>query len=85
MLYGQRLTFNGSPDSIVEYVKAILPLVGNIQEFEVCRDYEDAPHKLTDEEGYTAKYTFILKDDRENEIWLDSLCGYGGSGPIATI
>ncbi|MHC1683149.1 MAG: hypothetical protein AB6733_09410 [Clostridiaceae bacterium] len=75
---------NGSPDNIVRHVEYILPMIGNIKEFEVFRNYEDTPYQAV-EDDERVKYTFILKDDNNNEFWLNSLCGYGGSGPGATL
>jgi hypothetical protein len=82
MLSGQTLKFrSGAPDVNVNFVKSILPNLGNITEFEVY--YEESPY-IVEEDGRKNEYTFILRDDQENELWLYSLCGYGGSGPQAT-
>lgn len=73
----------GDPHTIVKYARAITPLLGDITEFEVFRDYEQTPFKDGEEERFG--YSFILKDDKENEVWLKTLCGYSGSGPNATV
>lgn len=76
--------YNGEPDKTVKYIETILPLIGNIKEFEVFRYQEDTPYVVT-EDGEKKRYTFILRDDKENEFWLYTLCGYHGSGPNATL
>lgn len=48
------------------------------------KNREDTPFVLI-EDGEENRYTFILKDDKENEFWLYTLCGYNGSGPNATL
>jgi len=73
--------YSEEPNDSVEYVKAILPLIGNIIEFEIFGNNEETPYKGEEDFYY---YTFILRDDKENEIWLKTLCGYSGSGPSAT-
>jgi len=76
--------YNGSPDITERYVKNILPLISNIKEFEVFRNCEESPY-LVIEDNERLRYTFILKDDMDNELWLYTLCGYHGSGPNATL
>lgn len=76
--------YDGVPDNTVEYVETILPLIGNIKEFEVFKNQEDTPYIVV-EDGEKKRYTFILKDDNDNEFWLYTLCGYNGSGPNATL
>ncbi|MDU6360524.1 MAG: hypothetical protein E6590_11250 [Clostridiales bacterium] len=71
------------PDVTQEYMESILKLVGNVKEFEVFRFQEDTPY-VVDEDGEKKRYTFILKDDRENEFWLYTACGYSGEGPRTT-
>lgn len=73
-----------SPDNIVRHIEYILPMFGNLKEFEVFRNYEDTPYQSI-EDNERVKYSFILKDDNNNEFWLNSLCGYSGSGPKATL
>ncbi|MGL4731552.1 MAG: hypothetical protein ACRCW0_08205 [Clostridium sp.] len=75
---------DGSPDNIVKHIEYILPMFGNVKEFEVFRNYEDTPYQSV-EDDERVKYTFILKDDNNNEFWINSLCGYSGSGPNATL
>ncbi len=72
------------PNDSVEYIETILPLIGNIVEFEVFRNQEDTLYVIM-ENNEIKRYTFILKDDRGNEFWLYTLCGYEGSGPNATL
>lgn len=75
-----KLVFNRQvPDFTVDYVKRHLDLIGNIKEFEVF--YNNSPYKL---EGEQYDYTFILRNDNNDEFWLDTLCGYSGAGPNAT-
>lgn len=76
--------YDGAPDNTVQHVKYILPMIGNIKEFEVFRDYEASPYKSV-EDGEVRRYTFILKDDNNNEFWFYTLCGYHGSGPNGTL
>ena len=76
--------YSGGPDDTVKYVETILPLIGNVKEFEVFRNQEDTPYVVT-EDDEKKRYTFILKDDNDNEFWLYTLCGYHGSGPNATL
>lgn len=72
------------PNDSVEYIETILPLIGNIVEFEVFRNREETPY-IVIENKEIKRYTFILKDDRDNEFWLYTLCGYQGSGSNATL
>lgn len=75
--------YNGAPDMTLSYVKNILPMIGNIKEFEVFRDKEESPYwSIVDDEKL--EYPFILKDDNDNEFWLYTLCGYSGTGPSTT-
>lgn len=76
--------YNGGPDNTVKYVETILPLIGNVKEFEVFRNQEDTPYVVT-EDDEEKRYTFILRDDNDNEFWFYTLCGYHGSGPNATL
>ncbi|GAA0125006.1 hypothetical protein UT300019_09080 [Clostridium sp. CTA-19] len=76
--------YDGAPDKTVSYVETILPLIGNVTEFEVFRNQEDTPYVVM-EDDEKKLYTFILKDNNDNEFWLYTLCGYHGSGPNATL
>jgi hypothetical protein len=58
------------------YVKGILPQMGNIIEFEAF--YEDNELYCEIVDGRKEYYNFILRDDKENEYWLDCNCGYEG-------
>lgn len=79
-MWREKFTFSSDdPHLAVAYAKAVLPMVGNIMEFTVYRDYDKTPYR----DGNDA-FTFILKDNQENQIWLRTLCGYSGSGPSAT-
>ncbi len=73
----------GGSDESVEFVKGILPLIGNVQGFEVYGSREQTPYVET-VNGHQHRYTCILRDDRGNEVWLPTLCGYGGAGAFAT-
>jgi hypothetical protein len=61
------------------YVKGILPQIGNIIEFEAY--YEDFALYSETVDGRKEYYNLILRDDKGNEYWLDSNCGYDGIGP----
>ena len=76
--------YDGAPDNTIKHVEYILPMISNVKEFEVFRNYEDSPYKSV-EDGEVRRYTFILKDDNNNEFWFYTLCGYHGSGPNATL
>lgn len=76
--------YRGGPDDTVKYVETILTLIGNVKEFEVFRNQEDTPYVVM-EDDERKRYTFILKDDNDNEFWIYTLCGYHGSGPNATL
>ncbi|PKM88146.1 MAG: hypothetical protein CVU87_08165 [Firmicutes bacterium HGW-Firmicutes-12] len=76
--------YDVAPDTTLKYVETILPLIGNITEFEVFRNKEDSPYVVREEEEIKS-YTFILKDQKEDEFWFHTLCGYSGSGPNATL
>ncbi|WP_160679282.1 hypothetical protein [Clostridium sp. C8-1-8] len=66
----------------VQYIKGIMFLIGDIKEFEIFKNEKDSPYKNL----YNNKaYSFILRDDKNNEIWLKSpFCSYGESGEYAT-
>lgn len=65
-----------------DYVKAMLNKIGEVKEFKVF--FEDTDPYFEIEDGYKNYYHFILKDDNENEFWIDTNCGYGGTGPSHT-
>ncbi|PRX29370.1 hypothetical protein BX659_110114 [Orenia metallireducens] len=69
-------------DYNVKFVKRNADQIGNVKEFEIFRHSEDSPYE--NEGNSHFNYTFILKDDKENQIWFQTNCGYGGSGPLAT-
>lgn len=83
-MYNKTLKFYSEDSSLsVQYIKNILPLLGNLKEFEIFRYEKDSSYKSTEENKI---YTLILKDDRDNEIWLGSACsGYEGTAPLASI
>ncbi len=66
-----------------EYIKSILKNIGNITGFKAFKNND---HKYYEINKYKYKdyYNLILFDDIGNEIWLDSNCGYPGSGPACT-
>lgn len=76
--------YDGVPDNTLKYVETILPLIGNIKEFEVFKNLEDTPYVVQENEE-KKRYTFILKDEDDNEFWLYTLCGYHGSGSYGTL
>lgn len=76
--------YDDVPDNTLNFVESIIPLIGNIKEFEVFRDRNKSPYVI-EENGQKIYYTFVLMDDNGNEIWLHTLCGYSGSGPYTTL
>jgi hypothetical protein len=62
-----------------DYVKGMLPQIGNIKEFEVYFEDTDPYYEIVN--GRKEYYNLIIRDDKENEYWLDSNCGYEGVGP----
>ncbi|GFP76254.1 hypothetical protein [Clostridium fungisolvens] len=83
-MYNKTLKFYSEDSNLsVQYIKNILPLLGNLKEFEIFRYEKDSPYKSAEENKI---YTLILKDDRDNEVWLGNACSwYEGSGPLASI
>ncbi|WP_163195739.1 hypothetical protein [Clostridium thermarum] len=65
-----------------DYVKAMLSKIGKVKEFKAF--YEDTEPYFEIEDGRKNYYHFILIDDNENEFWIDTNCGYGGTGPSFT-
>jgi len=65
-----------------DYVKAMIGKMGNIKEFKAFRNDTDPYFEIEDE--YKQYYHLILIDDRENEFWIDTNCGYSGTGPSFT-
>lgn len=73
--------FISSMDTL-EYVKNNLKHMGNIVEFKAFKDEQhDYYDIINDSKCY---YNLILSDDNDNEFWLDSNCGYSGTGPVTT-
>lgn len=73
--------FISSMDTL-EYVKNNLNRMGNIVEFKAFKDEEhDYYDIINDNKCY---YNLILSDDNCGEFWLDSNCGYSGTGPGMT-
>lgn len=68
----------------VNFVLRILPLIGNICKFQAFRNNEDSPF-ISVEDGVTKYYPFGIEDEYGNEVWLDTLCGYGGGSPHETV
>lgn len=67
----------------LEYVTNILTCIKDIKSFEVFRDSIDSPF-VSIEDGKEKRYSFMIKDKENNELWLDTLCGYGGGSPGET-
>lgn len=65
-----------------DYVKAMIGKIGIIKEFEVF--FEDTNPYYEIVGGYKEYYHFILRDDNDNEFWIDTNCGYSGTGPSFT-
>jgi len=91
------LRFEGSSNACVKFVKSILPILGNITSFEVYQHQKDIPDKYKDvpcsyvyngeRSDVKKNYHFVMRnDDSKIELWLNGCnCGYGGTGPNATI
>ncbi len=65
-----------------DYVKAMIGKMGNIKEFRAFRNDTDPYFEV--EDGYKQYYHLILIDDKGNEFWVDTNCGYSGTGPSFT-
>lgn len=65
-----------------DYVKAMIGKMGNIKEFRAFHSDTDPYFEIQD--GYKLYYHLILIDDKENEFWIDTNCGYLGTGPSFT-
>lgn len=65
-----------------DYVKAMIGKMGNIKEFKAFCNDTDPYFEI--EDGYKQYYHLILIDDRKNEFWIDTNCGYSGTGPSFT-
>lgn len=88
--------YNDSSIACVEYVKTVLPHIGNISSFQVYFHDQDIPKQyrnVPDIDVYDGKvhemestYLFIAKNEKEDkELWLTGCtCGYGGTGPSTT-
>lgn len=88
--------YNDSSLGCVDYVKSVLPHIGNISSFQVYFHDHDIPIQYRDVadvdvyHGEVSKtkstYLFIARNDKEDtELWLTGCtCGYGGTGPSTT-
>lgn len=65
-----------------DYIKAMLGKIGKVKEFKAF--YEDTDPYFEIEDGRKNYYHFILIDENDNEFWIDTNCGYGGTGPSFT-
>lgn len=74
---------SGRPAESVQFVKGMLSLIGDVREFEVFRSDQETTH-IVAEDGRRVGYTFMLKDDRSNELWLDTICGSASPAARAT-
>ncbi|WP_434510092.1 hypothetical protein [Desulfitobacterium sp. AusDCA] len=77
-----RYKYNGTETK--EFVRSILPLISDICKFQVFREAKDSSF-VSIEDGIETRYTFILEDEKGNEVWLNTLCGYGGGSPRETV
>lgn len=72
----------GDLDITFDDVKDLLRKIGNIKSFKA---FFENDHKYYEEiDGHRRYYNLILFDDDGNEIWVDSNCGYPGTGPSYT-
>lgn len=63
-----KFRFNdGTPNDTLDYVKGIMPLLGDIKAFKIFNNYF-TPYD-------NEIYNFFLKDVNGNELWLDTLSG----------
>lgn len=65
-----------------DYVKAMLNKIGKVKEFKAF--FEDTDPYFEIENGFKSYYHLILISDNENEFWIDTNCGYAGTGPSYT-
>lgn len=65
-----------------DYVKAMIGKMGNIKEFKAFFDDTDPYFEIEDDRKQY--YHLVLIDDNDNEFWLDTNCGYSGTGPQFT-
>lgn len=65
-----------------EFAKNILGKVGELKEFTAF--YSEKTPYYQDFGIDKAYYNFIIKDEEGNEVWFDTNCGYGGTGPSCT-
>ena len=68
----------------LEYVKSNLIHMGKIEGFKVYFNEENKEY-FENVDGLNYYYNLILFDDNDNEFWLNSNCGYSGTGPCTTI
>ncbi|MBQ8998460.1 MAG: hypothetical protein IJ086_07220 [Clostridium sp.] len=69
-------------DSTLDSVKYMLRKMGNIKGFKSFFGKEHTYYEVID--GKKEYYNLILFDDEGNEFWIDSNCGYPGTGPSYT-
>lgn len=91
------IRYKSDPHTTVKFIKTNLEFFNSITSFEAYFNDEDIPEIYRNvpdvslfegkRENVGINYTLILKDDEnDQEIWLSGAnCGYGGSGPSATI
>lgn len=65
-----------------DYVKNIINEMGNIIEFKAFYNDIDPYYEIVDDRK--KYYHLILFDDNSNEFWIDTACGYNGTGPNFT-
>lgn len=65
-----------------DYVKNMINEMGNIVAFKAFYNDIDPYYEIVD--GRKKYYRLILFDDSSNEFWIDTACGYNGTGPSFT-
>ncbi|QAA33467.1 hypothetical protein [Clostridium manihotivorum] len=82
-MFKETLQFYSDDSALtLQYIKGIMFLLGDIKEFEIFKNEKDSPYKTLDNNKL---YSFILRDDKNNELWLKNpFCSYGKAGEYAT-
>lgn len=65
-----------------DYVKNMINEMGDIIEFKAFYNDIDPYYEIVDDRK--KYYHLILFDDNNNEFWIDTACGYNGTGPSFT-
>lgn len=81
MTYVQPI-FDGSAFEAREYVISMLKKIGDLESFEI--HFDEMYHNPITVNGETYYYTCVLINDNGDEFYLNTNCGYGGTGPKCT-